>query len=102
MAGYQTWKITTSVQLNDEDGTDQGTTVDYETFPHTLPLTVDDWSNYGTVADTAHDANGELVLVVADRLQNEYDRSAEEWFEVWYAFHIQREEVIEDDEDEDA
>ncbi len=88
----QTWKITTNVQLDNDDNDHIGTQVDYETYYHDEPLGPRDWASCGELIDSEVNDRGEFTMMLFERFDSEFDRSAEEWFSVYVTTLVEREE----------
>lgn len=82
----QRWKIDTTVQVNvdmdhelsDQDGEVIDTGTEWETYYHDEPLGPQDWSTLGEFVDGDRDDGEGSVLMIFERFDTVYDRSAEE------------------------
>lgn len=81
----QEWRIVTQTWLDagEDDNEIISSGVDYETFPHDLPFTPDDWNfGYGDLEEAEYDESGKLVMAMYSRFDTEFDRSKEESYPV--------------------
>ena len=96
--GTQRWRITTSTYLSDSEDNDHiGTTVEYESYPHTERLGQRDWISDVDIARGVHvderefDENGNLVYLAASSFDTEFDRNAQQSYPVWVTRQYQLE-----------
>lgn len=83
----QTWRITRSEYLDQDDCSDHiGTTTDFETLPHLTRMTVEDFTSAhtgkrGWRLDDVHYEDGFPVLIAGSYYDTEYDRSTEQSYD---------------------
>lgn len=96
---YQTWTIATQMHVVSDDGDSECVSydVDHESYPHLLPFTAKDFSNYGTCCELESDKDGRLIMALFSREDMEYDRDKEESFPVEIVTRIELDELIDDE-----
>jgi hypothetical protein len=86
----QSWRITTTVQMDNDDNDVIGTTTDEETYYHDESIGPRDWTERGELIDSEVNAEGLFTMMLFERFDTEYDRSAEVHFPVYITSRVER------------